>query len=63
MSAWIKAIARFNPVNWGVQAGRNAVVVCGHWGPTGAFLALLLAATAVTSGFATLAFREYQRSI
>jgi ABC-2 type transport system permease protein len=63
MPNWIEQLSRFNPVNWGVQAARNAVVVGGHWGPTGAYLLLLLAATAATSLFATWCFRAYQRSI
>ena len=63
MPGWIQGIARFNPVNWGVKAARNAVLVGGDWGPTFFFLALLLAATACTSLFATWCFRSYQRSI
>jgi ABC-2 type transport system permease protein len=63
MPNWIEQLSRFNPVNWGVQAARNAVVVGGHWGPTGGYLLLLLAATATTSLFATWCFRAYQRSI
>jgi ABC-2 type transport system permease protein len=63
MPHWIEVLSRFNPVNWGVQAARNAVVVGGDWGPTGVYLLLLLAATAVTSLFATWCFRAYQRSI
>jgi len=63
MPGWIKAISRFNPVNWGVHAARNAVVAGGQWGSSGAYLAFLLAATAATSLFATWCFRSYQRSI
>jgi ABC-2 type transport system permease protein len=63
MPHWINVLSRFNPVNWGVHAARNAVVVGGHWGPTGGYLLLLLAATAVTSLFATWCFNGYQRSI
>jgi ABC-2 type transport system permease protein len=63
MPGWIRGISRFNPVNWGVNAARNGVVYGGHWGATGGFLLLLLAATAVTSLFATWCFRSYQRSI
>jgi ABC-2 type transport system permease protein len=63
MPGWIKAIARFNPVNWGVHAARNAVLIGGDWGPAGVFLGLLIAATAATSLFATWCFRAYQRSI
>jgi ABC-2 type transport system permease protein len=63
MPNWIAQLSRFNPVNWGVQASRNAVLDGGHWGTTGGYLLLLLAATAVTSLFATWCFRGYQRSI
>ena len=63
MPHWIAQLSRFNPVNWGVQAARNAIVVGGNWGPTGVYLLLLIAATAVTSLFATWCFRAYQRSI
>jgi ABC-2 type transport system permease protein len=63
MPGWISAIARFNPVNWGARAMRNAVVAGGDWGPTGIYLLLLLAAVALTSLFATWCFRVYQRSL
>jgi ABC-2 type transport system permease protein len=63
MPGWIRAIARFNPVNWGTGAARNAVLVGGHWGPTGIYLLLLAGLAAVTSMFATWCFRAYQRSI
>jgi ABC-2 type transport system permease protein len=63
MPNWIAQLSRFNPVNWGVQAARNAVVAGGHWGATGGYLLLLVAATAVTSLFATWCFRSYVRSI
>ena len=63
MPGWIKEISRFNPVNWGVLAARNAVVAGGQWGSSFLYLAFLLAATAATSLFATWCFRSYQRSI
>jgi ABC-2 type transport system permease protein len=63
MPSWIEQLSRFNPVNWGVHASRNAVLAGGHWGATGGYLLLLLAATAATSLFATWCFRAYQRSI
>jgi ABC-2 type transport system permease protein len=63
MPHWIEQLSRFNPVNWGVQAARNAIVAGGHWGATGSYLLFLLAATAATSLFATWCFRAYQRSI
>ncbi len=63
MPGWMQTVARFNPVNWGVEAARNAVVVGGAWWASGQFLLFLLAATAVTCGWATWTFRAYQRSI
>jgi ABC-2 type transport system permease protein len=63
MPRWIEVAARFNPVNWGVQAARNAVLTDAHWGATGGYLLLLVAAVAVTSLFATWCFRSYQQSI
>ena len=63
MPGWISAIARFNPVNWGTRAMRNAILEGGDWGATGIYLALLVAVAAATSLFATWCFRAYQRSI
>jgi ABC-2 type transport system permease protein len=63
MPAWMSSVSRFNPVNWGVEAARDAVVVGGHWSAVGGYTLLLLGLTAVTSGFATWTFRMYQRSL
>ena len=63
MPDWIQTVSRFNPVNWGVQAARHAVVTGGDWATVGEFLGLLLALVAVTSGFATWTFRAYQRTL
>jgi ABC-2 type transport system permease protein len=63
MPHWIAELSRFNPVNWGVHAARDAILAGGHWGSSGGYLLLLLGATAATSFFATWCFRAYQRSI
>jgi ABC-2 type transport system permease protein len=63
MPGWMQTASRSNPVDWGVEAARNAVVAGGHWGSTGVYLALLVAAGAVTTALATSAFRSYQRSL
>ena len=63
MPDWMASVSRFNPVNWGVQAARDAVVVGGHWGDVGIYTLLLLGMTAATSLFATWTFRVYQRSL
>jgi ABC-2 type transport system permease protein len=60
---WLQWVAKFNPVNWAVEAGRSAVGSTPDWGliasRTGLLALLLLAAAA----FATRAFTSYQRSI
>ncbi len=63
MPNWMSTVSRFNPVNWGVEATRNAIVTGDDWSATGVYLLLLLAAAAVTSSFATWCFRSYQRSL
>jgi ABC-2 type transport system permease protein len=63
MPDWMQSAARFNPVDWGVKAARDAVVTGGNWGSVGLYLALLVALVGVTSGFATWTFRSYQRSL
>ena len=63
MPGWIRGISRYNPVNWGAGAARNAVVYGNSWGPSGVYLLFLLATAAATAVFATWCFRAYQRSI
>ena len=64
MPHWIAQISRFNPVNWGVHAARNAIVAGRALGQRAArYLLLLLAATAATSLFAHVVLPLYQRSI
>jgi ABC-2 type transport system permease protein len=63
MPEWMQGAARFNPVDWGVRAARDAVVTGGNWDAVAANLALLVALVAATSAFATWTFRAYQRSL
>lgn len=59
---WIATVARFNPVNWAVEAGREALVGSPDWAFIG-IRVLGLAIVAVIAGMlATRAFRSYQRS-
>jgi ABC-2 type transport system permease protein len=60
---WIAGIARYNPVNWAVEAGRSALAVQVHWGTVGSYVLFLLASVVVSGVVATRAFRSYQRSI
>ncbi|HEX6702700.1 MAG TPA: ABC transporter permease [Gaiellaceae bacterium] len=63
MPHWMQVVSRFNPVNWGVQAARDAVVRGGNWGSVGVHLLLLVAVTLATASFATWTFRSYQRTL
>ncbi|ADB49399.1 ABC transporter permease [Conexibacter woesei] len=62
--AWIESIARFNPVNWAVEAGREALTAEDvDWGMVGTRLGLLALLTVLCGWVATRAFRSYQRSV
>jgi len=60
---WIAGIARYNPVNWAVEAGRSALAVQVHWTTVGSYMLFLVASVAVSGVLATRAFPSYQRSI
>ena len=61
---WIASVAAYNPVNWAVEAGRQALT---SESPDWAFIAPRLLGLAVlallTTAWATFTFRSYQRSI
>jgi ABC-2 type transport system permease protein len=63
MPHWMQVVSRYNPVNWGVSAARDAVVRGGNWGSVGLHLLLLAAVTLVTAAFATWTFRSYQATL
>jgi ABC-2 type transport system permease protein len=60
---WMQHVADFNPVNWAVVAGRAAVSTNPDWGLVGSRAGFLIALLLVCLGFATRAFRTYQRSV
>jgi ABC-2 type transport system permease protein len=60
---WIRDVAKFNPVNWAVEAGRSAAMQKVDWGLVASRLGLLVAFALLAAGFATWAFRKYQRSL
>jgi ABC-2 type transport system permease protein len=60
---WIRTLARFNPVNWAVEAGRAATNARLDWGLVAGRVGLLVALALVCAVFATRAFGAYQRSL
>ena len=60
---WIGTVARFNPVNWAVEAGRSAAFEPIDWGLVAGRVALLGGVGVVAASLATRAFRAYQRSL
>jgi ABC-2 type transport system permease protein len=63
MPHWMQVATRFNPVNWGVIAARQAVLPGTDWGSIGLHVLYLAALTVVTTAFATWTFRSYQRTL
>jgi ABC-2 type transport system permease protein len=62
MPGWIRAVSRFNPVAWAVEAARSAMSVQPDWGTIGLDLGLLVALSMASAWLATQAFKSYQRS-
>lgn len=60
---WIRTVAKFNPVNWAVEAGRSAAMEKIDWSLVGSRLGLLAGLALVSAGFARWAFVKYQRSL
>jgi ABC-2 type transport system permease protein len=61
--AWVRDVARFNPFEWAVVAGREALSSAADAASIWAHLGLLAGLAAVMTALATLAFRAYQRSV
>lgn len=60
---WIRSVARFNPVNWAVEAGRSAAMSHIDWGLVAGRIGLLAALALISAMLATRAFASYQRSL
>ncbi len=63
MPGWMQVVASFNPVNWGVEAGRSAVSAQADWGLIGSRIGYLLVLGILCAWIATRSFRAYQRSV
>jgi ABC-2 type transport system permease protein len=60
---WIADVSRYNPVDWAVTAGREALSADVDWGVVGGRLGLLALLAAVAAVGATRAFAAYRRSV
>jgi ABC-2 type transport system permease protein len=60
---WVATVAMFNPVNWAVEAGREALTANPDWSLILPRVVLLACLTVLSTAFATRTFRSYQRSI
>ncbi|MBS1880452.1 MAG: ABC transporter permease [Actinobacteria bacterium] len=63
MPGWMQTVADFNPLNWAVEAGRDAVTANPDWGAIAGKSGLLLAFLLICGTFALRAFRTYQRTV
>jgi ABC-2 type transport system permease protein len=63
MPGWMQGVAKYNPVNWAVEAGRAGIAAGPDWGLVFTRMAWLLVFTVVCTWLSTRAFRVYQRSI
>jgi ABC-2 type transport system permease protein len=63
MPKWMQVAADINPVNWAIEAGREAVSANTDWGFVASRGGFLLALTLICATFATRAFRAYQKSV
>ncbi|MCL5736272.1 MAG: ABC transporter permease [Actinobacteria bacterium] len=63
MPGWMQAIARYNPVDWAVTAGRGALEANPNWFSVWPRMLALLVFLLICAWLAARAFRLYQRSI
>ena len=59
---WVQNVAAFNPFEWAVIIGRQALSATPDWAALWGHAALLLALAFVMAAWATSAFRTYQRT-
>ncbi len=60
---WMQVAARFNPLNWAVEASREAVSSGTDWVSVVTHLGLLAGLIVLCMGFAVRSVRTYQKSI
>ncbi|HEY2644683.1 MAG TPA: ABC transporter permease [Galbitalea sp.] len=60
---WVQDVAKYNPFEWSVVAGREALQNSPDWAVIWANLGLLAGLVVVMTTLATMAFRSYQKSV
>jgi ABC-2 type transport system permease protein len=63
LPGWIDTVRRFNPVDWAITAGREAVGPGTDWGTVAGYGGLLALFALVCLTLATRAFRAYQAQV
>jgi ABC-2 type transport system permease protein len=63
LPGWMQTATDINPVDWAIEAGRNATAANPDWGVVAGDVGLLLALLAACAVLATRAFGSYQRSV
>ncbi len=60
---WVATVADYNPVNWAIVAGREAVQSNPDWGTVAGYCGLLVVFAVACTSLATRAFRTYQAQV
>jgi ABC-2 type transport system permease protein len=63
MPGWMSTVADYNPVDWGITAGREAVQSGTDWAAVAGYSGLLAAFALACMMLATRAFRAYQAQV
>jgi ABC-2 type transport system permease protein len=63
MPDWISTVSNYNPVDWAITAGREAVGSSTDWGTVAGYSGLLAAFALLCLMLATRAFRAYQAQV
>jgi ABC-2 type transport system permease protein len=63
LPGWIDTVAKYNPVDWAIKAGREAVASSPDWADIAGYCGLLLLFALLCLMLATRAFRAYQAQV
>jgi ABC-2 type transport system permease protein len=63
MPHWMRIVADGNPVNWALEAGREAMTADPDWARVLAYGGGLLALAVLVTALSAQTFRAYQKSV